>query len=307
MTVLFGRQFAPNLPQLDPLDSRLNIFRDDLADIRLRAKVKADQYVEGISAQICASLADVKSAPDISSITIHQMLLGEELLIFERSGEYAWVQAKIDGYTGYVRIADIVEVSEPLPASHVVDVPRTFQYPEAELRSPPLRALSLGCRVDITGYGEKRGTRYALLSDGSAIIESHLRPLPDLPDDYVSYCEKMIHTPYLWGGSSGFGIDCSSLVQLPLRMCGINVLRDSDMQAASTGSQIDPGKDCRDLKRGDLVFWKGHVAICCGFENGEIEIIHASGHTMSVAREPLREAIERIAYLYEMPIGFRRP
>ena len=85
------------------------------------------------------------------------------------------------------------------------------------------------------------------------------------------------------------------------------VLRDSDMQAATLGSELDPGDDCQNLRRGDLVFWKGHVAICTGDADGEAEIIHASGHTMSVAREPLREAIERISYLYEMPIGFRRP
>ena len=90
-------------------------------------------------------------------------------------------------------------------------------------------------------------------------------------------------------------------------MTGETVLRDSDMQAASVGIEINPGETYAGVKRGDLIFWQGHVAICQGKrEDGAEMLIHANGHTMDVASEPLPEAIQRIAYLYEDPIGVRR-
>jgi cell wall-associated NlpC family hydrolase len=156
--------------------------------------------------------------------------------------------------------------------------------------------------VTVTGTAETRGTRYALLSTGEAMIAGHLRPLGDHAPDFVSVAETFLETPYLWGGSSAFGIDCSGLVQLSLRMAGQDVLRDSDMQAAGLGEAFDPGADFSGLRRGDLVFWKGHVAIMTDAAN----IVHASGHTMTVTRETLAAAVERIGYLYGGPTGFRR-
>ena len=122
-------------------------------------------------------------------------------------------------------------------------------------------------------------------------------------EDYVGVAEQLLSTPYLWGGASAFGIDCSGFVQLSMRMTGRSAPRDSDMQAAHLGEPLDPGKDFAGLRRGDLVFWKGHIAIMLDGRN----IIHANGHTMMVSREPLAEAVERIAYLYGGPTGFRRP
>jgi cell wall-associated NlpC family hydrolase len=115
--------------------------------------------------------------------------------------------------------------------------------------------------------------------------------------------EALLSTPYLWGGTSAFGIDCSGLVQLSMRMAGRTVPRDTDMQASGLGEPFDPGADLAGLRRGDLVFWKGHVAIMLDGKN----IIHANGHAMMVSRERLSDAVERIAYLYGGPTGFRRP
>jgi cell wall-associated NlpC family hydrolase len=133
------------------------------------------------------------------------------------------------------------------------------------------------------------------------LVASHLQSLSKPADDWVSVAETLEHTPYLWGGASAFGIDCSGLVQLAMRMAGRKAPRDSDMQAAGIGTLIDP--DPAGLERGDLVFWKGHVAIVTGADR----IIHANGHTMTVARERLSEAIARIGYLYGQPTAFRRP
>jgi cell wall-associated NlpC family hydrolase len=155
----------------------------------------------------------------------------------------------------------------------------------------------------VKDFAETRGTRYALLSTGEAMISGHLRPAGEFSEDYVAVAETLLMTPYLWGGSTAFGIDCSGLVQLAMRMTGRNVLRDTDMQAATIGEPIMSGEGYSGLRRGDLVFWKGHVAIM----TDERTMIHANGHTMLVSREGLTEAIDRIGYLYGGPTGFRRP
>ncbi len=297
--------FISNLPKLAAFDKRLNVYRSDLANIDLKGKVEATDFVEGKSGVICMSVANLKGSPDLASNTEHQLLLGEEVQIFERTDEHAWVQSSRDGYTGYVETGAIT-TDAPTP-THTVCVPFTFHYPKAELRQPPLATLSMGSRVTVCGEESVRGTKYLLLEDGGAIIEKHLRAIDEFDDDFISVCEQLLNTPYLWGGSSGLGIDCSGLVQLSMRQCGREILRDSDMQAATLGEEIDPGENYNNLQRGDLIFWRGHVAIHKGTVHRVSHIIHASGHTMSVAAEPLAPALERIEYLYEKPIGFRRP
>jgi len=314
-------QTISKLPVLDVLDTRLNALRSDLADIRLKSKFDAVNYTTGKAGIVCEPVVDVKSDSDPDSDNIHQLLFGEGVWVFEDCNDRKWVQSLVDGYVGYVASQAIsLELTSsgqgsepnhiPSPAhapTHIVSVPMTFCYPKAELRNPPLYSLSMGSRVTIKSYQEVRGTKYAILTGGGALIEKHLIEIDNFHSDYVDVCESLLNTPYLWGGSSALGIDCSSLVQLSMRMCGKQVLRDSEMQAATIGSELEPGENLQNLQRGDLIFWRGHVAVHQGIVEGVPFIIHSSGHTMNVAAEPMHPAIERIAYLYENPIGYRRP
>ena len=156
-------------------------------------------------------------------------------------------------------------------------------------------------------HAETRGTQYAILDSGEVVIANHLVEAGNHSTDYVSVAETLLRTPYLWGGSTAFGIDCSGLVSLAMQMAGIDVLRDSDMQAATIGEPVAIRPDWGDLKRGDLLFWRGHVAIAQGEIGGQQHMLHANGHTMDVASEPVAEAVLRIEHLYEKPIGVRRP
>ncbi|MER8971040.1 MULTISPECIES: NlpC/P60 family protein [unclassified Mesorhizobium] len=281
-------------------DARLHAFRSDLADARLKGKVSADRFVAGRPARISASVADIRKAPRPDASVDTQLLFGEDVLVFEDVEGWAWIQAERDGYVGYV--ADTVLGSREHAPTHVVSVPRTFLYPGPDLRFSISGQLSMGSAVTVRGAAETRRTYYALLPSGEAVISDHLRPVAEVAPDYVAVAEAFLGTPYLWGGVSGFGIDCSGLVQLAMHMAGRQVLRDTDMQAATVGEPLDPGPDFAGLRRGDLVFWKGHVAIMTDPET----MIHANGHTMLVSREGLREAVARIGYLYGGPTGFRR-
>lgn len=282
-------------------DARLNAMRADLADIRLQGRVDATRFVAGKPARIAVAVADVRKAPGPQSGVNTQFLFGDAVQVFEDKDGWAWVQGQCDSYVGYVASHSLGAVGQA--PTHVVSVPRSFVYPGADLRFPPSGPLSMGSAVTVAGNAETRGTAYAVLASGEAMISAHLTPVADHAGDYVSVAETFVGTPYLWGGASGFGIDCSGLVQLSMRMAGRDVLRDSDMQAQSLGGPLDPGTDFSGLRRGDLVFWKGHVAIMTDSEN----MVHASGHTMLVSREGLRAAVERIGYLYGGPTGFRRP
>lgn len=280
------------------LDPRLNAFRPDLADIALEGQVEAERFVEAIVAHISVPVAPLRRRPDFAASVESELLFGEEVRVFERAGGWAWLQSSFDGYTGYVD-ETMLAVASP-SSTHVVCVPRTFAYPHAELKSPHLMALSLASELAVTGFAETRGTRYAELKTGGFVIAAHIRPAGEPDADYVTVAEQLLLTPYLWGGTSAFGLDCSGLIQLAMRMTGRVVLRDSDMQEAAIGEVIDPAAG---LKRGDLVFWKGHVAI---FTDPDT-VIHANGNTMQVSREPLRDAIRRIAPAYGDPTLYRRP
>lgn len=280
------------------LDRRLHAYRPDLAEAGLEGKVEAERFVSGALARVCVPVVALRSQPDLARGIDTELLFGEDVTVFDRADGWCWVKAVSDGYVGYLP-EEALRESAPAP-THIVVPQRTFLYPEPELRKPYKTVLSMGSRVHIAGEAEARGNHYLVLDDGTAIFSKHLQPLGSLDgEDYVDIASRFLETPYLWGGRSGLGIDCSGLVQLALQMTGRSAPRDTDMQAAGLGEPIERS----DVRRGDLVFWKGHVAV---FEDPET-IIHANGHTMTVARENFEAAVERIGWLYEQPTGYRRP
>jgi len=283
-------------PELNPLDRRLNLLDERGQRI----------HNAGSPASIGVAFTELRAKPDFGCSIDTQLIFGETVRVHDIRDGWAWVQADRDGYVGWLEEQTLVH--DPNPVTHLVSVPRTFFYPEPDLKMPHKGMRSMGSGLRVTSEAENRGTQYAILETGEAVIARHIRSIEDHDADYVLVAESLMLTPYLWAGASAFGLDCSGFVKLALFMCGHRVLRDSDMQAASIGKPFEAGENFENARRGDLVFWRGHVGICQGSdEAGCQRIIHANGHTMNVHSEPLSEAIERIAYLYEKPIGFRRP
>ncbi|MBX5026506.1 C40 family peptidase [Rhizobium lentis] len=279
------------------LDRRLHAYRPDLAEAELEGKVEASRFVEGVPARVSVPVVALRPAPELARGIDTELLLGEAVTVFDRADGWCWVKAASDGYVGYLP-AEALSEGRPAP-THIVTVPRTFLYPEPELREPHRAILSMGSRIHVAGEAETRGNHYLVLEDGTAIFARHVQPIGALDGgDYVDIAARFLETPYLWGGRSGLGIDCSGLVQLAMLMVGRQAPRDTDMQATGLGQPIERSE----IRRGDLAFWKGHVAV---FEDGET-ILHANGHSMTVARENFEAAVDRIGRLYEQPTGYRR-
>lgn len=260
-------------------DRRLTPANGRVAHASLRGLIEAGRFTRGRPARIRPPVTDLLAAPE--GARDRQLLMGTPVTVLERRAGWAYVIAGDDGYCGYVATRAL---APPQAATHIVTQRSSHLYSAADLKSPDRLAVSMGTRLAITGV--ERG--FALTGEGLAIPAQHIAPLDTALPDPVAVAESLLGTPYLWGGNSAFGLDCSGLVQLCWRMAGRAAPGDSDLQAREMGEVLP---DRAKLKRGDLLFWKGHVAIVVDPKR----IIHANGHTMSVAYEDTAAAIERIA------------
>ena len=272
------------------LEPRTNAFRPDLADLRLKGRVVAARFVAGRPHRVIAPSAPLKRGRAADAPLDSEILRGDIFTVFETTAEgLAWGQLETDGYVGYVPAAALSATLTPAP-THRVRALRAFVFPAPDMRTPPLLALSLAAEVAVNGAAETRGIHYSRLAGGEGWMGAvTLAPLGGPPaGDYVAVAERFLNVPYLWGGRTSLGLDCSALVQLALAATGEASPRDSDLQEAMLGEKLKRGLAA--AQRGDLLFWPGHVAICRDAES----IVHASGTFMAVVVEPLREALQRM-------------
>jgi cell wall-associated NlpC family hydrolase len=234
-----------------------------------------------MSHQVVDPIADLRREPAHEAALDTQALFGERVTVYETSDEgWARGQLETDGYVGYLS-ANALAPAGNAP-THRVTAPRTFGFPGANIKLPPMIALPMGAMLEIVRQDE----RFAIDAFGSHFPLAHLAPIAKKQPDFVSVAETLLGAPYLWGGKSSLGIDCSGLVQIALQAAGIASPRDSKVQETALGTATP----LAGLRRGDLIFWKGHVAIARDNET----IIHANAHHMMVAIEKAADAIARI-------------
>jgi hypothetical protein len=264
-------------------DPRITPARSDLAASHLAGKVAAARFVEGRLREIAEAQAPLRRSPAPDASLETEALRGERVTIYDSNEEgWSWGQLEADGYVGWLPTAALREPGRA--PTHRVAVPRTLIFPGPSIKLPPLEALSMGSRLAIT-----RVDGALAVTDLNGFVPAcHLKPL-DVPEpDFVAVAEQFLEVPYLWGGKTSLGLDCSALVQVALTACGIACPRDSDMQERALGSRVAP--DMSTLRRGDLVFWTRHVAIA----RDTATLIHANAFHMAVAVEPVGDAVARI-------------
>ncbi len=259
---------------------RLNAYRPDLADARLEGRVEADRFVAGRRRRVAAGIADLRREPEDGAALDSQLLFGETVLVFEERDGWAWLQNETDGYVGYAPGAALGD--ETATASHKLTAPRSFLYPEPDIKAPPLEVLSLGARAAVSG---EDGAFSQV--PGGWIYSRHLAPVAQSFPDYVETALGLLGVPYLWGGRSTIGLDCSALVQLALDRAGIACLRDSGQQETTLG-EARPAD--RPPERGDIVYFPGHVAIALD----ATRVVHANAKDMLTTIEPLEDVVARV-------------
>jgi cell wall-associated NlpC family hydrolase len=264
-------------------DPRLTPARADLAAKHLEGKVAAARFVEGRVMEVIEPQAPLRRAPRPDAALDTEALKGERVTIYDSNTEgYSWGQLAGDSYVGWLP-SNALAPAGPAP-THKVAALRTFAFPGPSIKLPPLEALPLGATLAIARVAD----RLAVTASGAYVPEVHLKPVGEFEPDFVAVAERFVGVPYLWGGKTALGLDCSGLVQVSLHACGIACPRDSDMQEAALGSAV-AGRAA--LERGDLIFWKGHVAIV----RDRNTMIHANAYHMAVAIEPIAEALARIS------------
>jgi cell wall-associated NlpC family hydrolase len=284
------------------LDPRLHAYLPELADIRLRGKVAARRFVEGEMKRVTAPSTPLRRLPRSDIPIDTELLRGETVRVFSATVEgWSFVQNETDSYVGFMPTEALGEMG-PEP-THRIAALRTFVYPGADMKLPPIAALSIGSRLALAGEVVTRGTSYRLIAGGEgAVAAVHVVSLDAAPEaDFVAVAERFLGTPYLWGGRTAAGVDCSGLIQLSLMVAGHEVPRDTDMQRDAIGNLV-AGGIAASLRRGDLVYWSGHAGILTDSDR----FLHASGHHMTVVIEPLAAALARIAAVSGAPLCVRR-
>ena len=261
------------------MDKRLTPARPDLAAAHLKGKVEAARFVEGEKYSVWAGRTSLLGGPQALAEQVSELIFGEEFIVYEVKENRAWGQTVGDHYVGYANVMALGAVMRPDKRVTALMTP-VFTVPS--IKAPVSIHLPLNAALEQDGIEGD----FIKLKSGGFVHHRHLAPLDEFATDFVSVAERFIGAPYVWGGKTAAGLDCSGLIQTSLQAAGIHAPRDTDMQEKALGLPVNIG----DVQRGDLVFWKGHVGVMTGKQT----LLHANAFHMEVFAEPLDQAVTRI-------------
>jgi cell wall-associated NlpC family hydrolase len=277
-----------------PLDPREHPFRESVAASYLQGMVGAERFVDGHVTKVASDVIPLRGAPETAASQISELLFGENFIVYEWEGPWAWGQCQTDGYVGFT-LADGLS-NDTVVATHEVSTLRTYAFEKPDLKSWPVATLHMTSRVAVSD--EVKG--YCLTDAGGWVFRRHLEKIGAGGDlekdkiDFITAARSFLGAPYLWGGRSSLGLDCSGLVQLALMRTGRSAPRDSDQQERCVGKILENGlaggvAAC--VQAGDLLFMSGHVVVV----SAPGWILHANAYHMCVAEEPLDGFLARVA------------
>jgi len=272
-------------------DPRITPWRDGVAARSLEGVLEAEVYLDPKAMSCGAAAAAIRSAPDANAEQMDQILFGERFEVLEEEGAWLFGQAARDGYVGFVEAA-VLQPAGAMPTHRVAAI-RTYAFAEASIKSRAIGPYSINSLVTVEAVDGK----LAKVAGAGWMTATHLEPIGVFEDDWAAVAERFVGAPYLWGGRESLGVDCSGLIQQALFACGRACPRDTDMQ-----EEMGQAITASEFGRGDLVFWKGHVAM----GTGDGWIVHANGHHMATVIEPLAEAIARISAAGSEVTSYRR-
>lgn len=257
-------------------DRRVTPARHDLAAAHLKGKVEAPRFARGEKFSISHGRASLRMRPSDDAPQDSELLHGEIFTVYDRANGWAWGQASNDLYVGYVLEAAL---SAPIVPSGRVSALMAPVFSGPDLKTSVRDFLPMNATIaQIARVGD-----YVQIAQGFI----HCRHLLEEPEkDFVAIAQRFLGVPYIWGGKTHAGIDCSGLIQNALQAVGKAAPRDTDMMEASLGEAVALEK----VRRGDLIFWKGHMGVMVDGTT----LLHSNAYYMRVCQEPLAQAVARI-------------
>ncbi len=260
-------------------DQRICPIRKGLASADYYGLIKNCKFVKGSIYTVHSTYSPLYFEKKQKNLT-SQLLFGEYFRVFDVNDGVAWGQSLRDNYVGYTSIQNLRK--RKIISNYKVQSLRTFIYGGPSIKVDPLNYLSFNSLVNVT----KKKRNFSFIPSVGWCISKDLSKINNIKFSLYDISLQYLQTPYLWGGRDSMGLDCSGLIQNLYQMIGINLPRDTDLQAAYFSKYVDESK----IKLGDLIFWRGHVAMVLDKKN----IIHANAYHMKTQIEPLKSAKKRI-------------